>query len=151
MKTSLSYKIFDYFGNAVVSGSGNLTSQINPISSSSSNSATPFCCTTAEKQSHSTENLSYMQARGGFGEESPRKRRRRRTRSDKKIEERESQRMNHIAVERNRRKQMSHFLSTLKSMMPLSYSQRVSFLISFLVVFFFIYLQKSIFIAPLSL
>ncbi|CAA7034705.1 unnamed protein product [Microthlaspi erraticum] len=116
----LSYKFFDCFENAIVSGPGGLTSQLNPLSSSSSYSATPFCCTTADKQSHSTEKL----ARDGFGEEPPRKRRRRRTRSDKKIEERENQRMNHIAVERNRRKQMNHFLSTLKSMIPLSYSQR---------------------------
>ncbi|KAF8089348.1 hypothetical protein N665_0509s0016 [Sinapis alba] len=81
----------------------------------------------AEQQSHSTENLSSLHARGGFGQEPPcknRRRRRRRTRSEQKIEEKENQRMNHIAVERNRRRQMNHFLSILKAMMPLSYSQR---------------------------
>ncbi|KAL0692077.1 hypothetical protein Bca4012_059257 [Brassica carinata] len=79
----------------------------------------------AEQQSQSTENLSSLQARGGFGQEPPRKkRRRRRTRSEQRIEEKENQRMNHIAVERNRRRQMNHFLSVLKVMMPLSYSQR---------------------------
>lgn len=80
----------------------------------------------AEHQSQSTENLSSLQARGGFGQETPwKKRRRRRTRSEQRIEEKENQRMNHIAVERNRRRQMNHFLSILKVMMPLSYSQRV--------------------------
>ncbi|CAH8320438.1 unnamed protein product [Eruca vesicaria subsp. sativa] len=69
--------------------------------------------------------LAEQQARGGFSEEPPRKRRRRRRmRSDHLIEEKENQRMNHIAVERNRRRQMNHFLSILKSMMPPSYSQR---------------------------
>nr|VDC93400.1 unnamed protein product [Brassica rapa] len=80
----------------------------------------------AEQHSHPTENLSSLQAQGGFSQEPPRKKRkRRRTRSEQKIEEKENQRMNHIAVERNRRRQMNHFLSILKAMMPLSYSRRL--------------------------
>lgn len=80
----------------------------------------------AEQHSHPTENLSSLQAQGGFSQEPPRKKRkRRRTRSEQKIEEKENQRMNHIAVERNRRRQMNHFLSILKAMMPLFYSRRV--------------------------
>ncbi|KAL8171218.1 hypothetical protein V2J09_023022 [Rumex salicifolius] len=50
--------------------------------------------------------------------------RRRYARKSKNKEEIETQRMTHIAVERNRRKQMNDYLSTLKSMMPPSYVQR---------------------------
>jgi hypothetical protein len=53
---------------------------------------------------------------------------RRRTRSTKNKEEKENQRMTHIAVERNRRKQMNDYLAVLRSMMPPSYVQKVLFL-----------------------
>ena len=53
------------------------------------------------------------------------RRKRRRTRSVKNREEVESQRMTHIAVERNRRKQMNEYLAALRSLMPPSYVQRV--------------------------
>ncbi|KAL2325472.1 hypothetical protein Fmac_024530 [Flemingia macrophylla] len=49
---------------------------------------------------------------------------RRRARSRKNKEEIENQRMTHIAVERNRRKQMNEYLSVLRSLMPDSYIQR---------------------------
>ncbi|KAK3418531.1 transcription factor bHLH94 [Eucalyptus grandis] len=49
---------------------------------------------------------------------------RRRTKSRKNKEDIESQRMTHIAVERNRRKQMNEYLSVLRSLMPESYIQR---------------------------
>ncbi|XP_059457665.1 transcription factor bHLH94-like [Corylus avellana] len=49
---------------------------------------------------------------------------RRRTRSTKNKEEKENQRMTHIAVERNRRKQMNDYLAVLRSMMPPSYVQK---------------------------
>lgn len=52
---------------------------------------------------------------------------RRRTRSSKNKEEMENQRMTHIVVERNRRKQMNEYLAVLRSLMPTSYVQRVSF------------------------
>ncbi|KAG2303607.1 hypothetical protein Bca4012_062344 [Brassica carinata] len=52
------------------------------------------------------------------------RRKRRRTRSNKNKEEIESQRMTHIAVERNRRKQMNEYLAVLRSLMPSSYAQR---------------------------
>ncbi|XP_010535287.1 PREDICTED: transcription factor bHLH96 [Tarenaya hassleriana] len=51
-------------------------------------------------------------------------RKRRRTRSSKNKEEIENQRMTHIAVERNRRKQMNEYLAVLRSLMPPSYAQR---------------------------
>jgi hypothetical protein len=53
------------------------------------------------------------------------RRKRRRTRNVKNREEVESQRMTHIAVERNRRKQMNQYLAVLRSLMPPSYVQRV--------------------------
>lgn len=54
------------------------------------------------------------------------RRKRRRTKSSKNKEEIENQRMTHIAVERNRRKQMNEYLAILRSLMPPSYVQRVS-------------------------
>lgn len=53
------------------------------------------------------------------------RRKRRRTKSSKNKEEIENQRMTHIAVERNRRKQMNEYLAVLRSLMPPSYVQRV--------------------------
>nr|XP_010909228.1 transcription factor FAMA [Elaeis guineensis] len=52
------------------------------------------------------------------------KNRRKRPRSMKTSEEVESQRMTHIAVERNRRRQMNEHLRVLRSLMPGSYVQR---------------------------
>ncbi|KAL6503570.1 hypothetical protein OROGR_025493 [Orobanche gracilis] len=52
------------------------------------------------------------------------KSKRKRARSTKTSEQVESQRMTHIAVERNRRKQMNEHLHILKSLMPTSYVQR---------------------------
>ncbi|WCJ43195.1 basic helix-loop-helix (bHLH) DNA-binding superfamily protein [Euphorbia peplus] len=49
---------------------------------------------------------------------------RRRSRSKKNKEEIENQRITHIEVERNRRKQMNHYLSILRSLMPESYVHR---------------------------
>ncbi|KAL5207854.1 hypothetical protein ABZP36_032289 [Zizania latifolia] len=54
----------------------------------------------------------------------PRKKRRRRVRSCKSREETETQRMTHIAVERNRRRQMNGYLAVLRSLMPEPYVQR---------------------------
>ncbi|KAK1405555.1 Transcription factor bHLH96 [Heracleum sosnowskyi] len=54
----------------------------------------------------------------------PDRKRRRRTKSCKNKEEMESQRMTHIAVERNRRKQMNEYLAVIRSLMPTSYVQR---------------------------
>lgn len=59
------------------------------------------------------------------------KNRKKRPRTVKTTEEVESQRMTHIAVERNRRKQMNEHLRVLRSLMPGSYVQRVRSLYSF--------------------
>jgi len=53
------------------------------------------------------------------------RKRRRRARSCKSREETETQRMMHIAVERNRRRQMNEYLAVLRSLMPEPYVQRV--------------------------
>ncbi|CAH8280889.1 unnamed protein product [Arabidopsis lyrata] len=117
--SSLSYEILDYLQNFVVSNSENVASQQNSLSSSSYSSAT-LSCSITEQQSHLTEKLSHVRGRCSCGDVLSRKRRRR---SENTMEDKEYQRMNHIAVERNRRKQMNHFLSILKFFMPLSYSQ----------------------------
>lgn len=54
------------------------------------------------------------------------RRKRRRGKSGKNKEELENQRMTHIKVERNRRKQMNEYLAVIRSLMPSSYVQRVS-------------------------
>ncbi|XP_021317816.1 uncharacterized protein LOC8074346 [Sorghum bicolor] len=75
-------------------------------------------------------------ASGGAGQDAPApavtaaaapgRRKQRRLRPVKNEEEVESQRMIHIAVERNRRKQMNEYLAALRSLMPPAYSQRVT-------------------------
>lgn len=52
------------------------------------------------------------------------RRKRRRSKIAKNKEDLESQRMTHIAVERNRRRQMNDYLAALRSLMPPSYVQR---------------------------
>ncbi|KAK7349370.1 hypothetical protein VNO77_06689 [Canavalia gladiata] len=52
------------------------------------------------------------------------RRKRKRTKPSKNKEDVENQRMTHIAVERNRRRQMNDHLSVLRSLMPPSYIQR---------------------------
>ncbi|MQL96581.1 hypothetical protein Taro_029261 [Colocasia esculenta] len=52
------------------------------------------------------------------------RRKRRRTKTCKNEEEVQNQRMTHIAVERNRRKQMNEYLAALRSLMPAFYVQR---------------------------
>ncbi|KAK9080829.1 hypothetical protein SSX86_000587 [Deinandra increscens subsp. villosa] len=52
------------------------------------------------------------------------KQKRRRTKNGKNKEELEDQRMTHITVERNRRKQMNEYLAVIRSLMPSSYVQR---------------------------
>ncbi|WVZ86898.1 hypothetical protein U9M48_033613 [Paspalum notatum var. saurae] len=53
-----------------------------------------------------------------------RRKRRRRQRSVRNAEDAETQRMTHIAVERNRRRQMNEYLTVLRSLMPDSYVHR---------------------------
>ncbi|XP_055816612.1 transcription factor bHLH96-like [Solanum dulcamara] len=52
------------------------------------------------------------------------RRKRRRTKCAKNEEQIQNQRMTHIAVERNRRRQMNDYLAVLRSLMPPSYAQR---------------------------
>ncbi|KAL9995298.1 putative transcription factor bHLH family [Helianthus debilis subsp. tardiflorus] len=60
------------------------------------------------------------------------KKRRKKPRVCKTKEDAEAQRVTHIAVERNRRKQMNHHLAILKSLLPESYIQRVRFFLHYL-------------------
>ncbi|RZR93862.1 hypothetical protein BHM03_00022441 [Ensete ventricosum] len=71
-----------------------------------------------------------------------RRRKRRRLKSLKNQEEVENQRMAHIAVERNRRKQINEYLAVLRSLMPASYVRRVRFPYPFY--FFWLLYLKSI-------
>eukprot|EP00249_Psilotum_nudum_P005550 c18992_g1_i1 orf=806-2257(-) len=59
-----------------------------------------------------------------WSDDSPDRKKRKRSRGCKNSQEVESQRMTHIAVERNRRKQMNEHLRVLRSLMPGSYIQR---------------------------
>ncbi|KAL0772208.1 hypothetical protein Bca101_037359 [Brassica carinata] len=52
------------------------------------------------------------------------KRKRRKTKPSKNIEEIENQRINHIVVERNRRRRMNEHINSLRSLLPPSYIQR---------------------------
>ncbi|KFK35381.1 hypothetical protein AALP_AA5G277900 [Arabis alpina] len=52
------------------------------------------------------------------------KRKRRKTKPSKNIEEIENQRINHIAVERNRRRTMNEYINSLRSLLPPTYIQR---------------------------
>ncbi|XP_044502064.1 transcription factor bHLH71-like [Mangifera indica] len=79
-----------------------------------------FSAMTRQRRSVGVESMDKKQnlaVRGG-------KKRRRKPRVCKNKEEAETQRMTHIAVERNRRKQMNEHLAVLRSLMPESYVQR---------------------------
>ncbi|CAM0903091.1 unnamed protein product [Alopecurus aequalis] len=65
-----------------------------------------------------------MPAEEGEKVQPGRRKRRRRARSCRNREDAESQRMTHIAVERNRRRQMNEYLAVLRSLMPESYAHR---------------------------
>ncbi|KAL5229828.1 hypothetical protein ABZP36_028604 [Zizania latifolia] len=77
--------------------------------------------------SESTTLVQQADGGGGRGEKAfdqGKSGRRKRPRTIKTTEEVESQRMTHIAVERNRRRQMNEYLRVLRSLMPGSYVQR---------------------------
>jgi len=86
------------------------------------------CCWDAQRHlSVSPPPVPAVAAQGGRGKAvaSAARGRRRRPKAVKNTEEMESQRRNHIAVERNRRRQMNEYLAVLRSVMPPSYAQRV--------------------------
>ncbi|CAN4128146.1 unnamed protein product [Withania somnifera] len=78
----------------------------------------------SSRSSREIKNNLAVAAQGGGGGGVGRKKRRRRPKICKNKEEAENQRMTHIAVERNRRKQMNEHLAVLRSFMPESYVQR---------------------------
>ncbi|RZC68802.1 hypothetical protein C5167_031972 [Papaver somniferum] len=77
-----------------------------------------------ENNTHNHENIMMNSSGTEMGGVTTKLNRRKRPRSVKTSEEVESQRMTHIAVERNRRKQMNGHLRVLRSLMPGSYVQR---------------------------
>ena len=114
---------WDYYSSPPNSLPHNITNEFGGMSDPNSS---PEACTV--DQSYSPPGS----ADPAFAEHPPTttatvgRRKRRRTRSSKNKEELENQRMTHIAVERNRRKQMNEYLTVLRSLMPPSYVQRVS-------------------------
>ncbi|XP_016454735.1 transcription factor bHLH94-like isoform X1 [Nicotiana tabacum] len=84
-----------------------------------SNFSAAACNNVVENQLFLEGSLTKADTSGGR-----RKRRRTARGSNKNREELENQRMTHIAVERNRRKQMNEYLTVLRSLMPSSYVQR---------------------------
>ncbi|XP_020580908.1 transcription factor bHLH96-like [Phalaenopsis equestris] len=73
---------------------------------------------------HEFECTANVAAAAGVEEERSGRKKRRRNKTSKNEEEVKNQRMTHIAVERNRRKQMNYYLALLRSLMPPSYVQR---------------------------
>ena len=74
----------------------------------------PFASAAAASMSMSMTTTASKRKRGSRG-------------SCKNVEERENQRMTHIVVERNRRRQMNEHLRILRALMPPSYVQRVCY------------------------
>ncbi|GAV76208.1 HLH domain-containing protein [Cephalotus follicularis] len=106
------------------------TSCLEGVSSDSNqeqpNSVDTNCC--IEGNSHQRQHTQTTRPKHTHFLKSPpmtrEKRKRKRTKPIKNKEEVESQRMTHIAVERNRRRQMNDHLNSLRSLMPPSYVQR---------------------------
>ncbi|KAL3735101.1 hypothetical protein ACJRO7_024274 [Eucalyptus globulus] len=97
---------------------------LDPNSSSPETTCAAAAAAAAEAGGSGQPSPSAAAAGGGGGGGGGGRRKRRRCRSSKNKEEIENQRMTHIAVERNRRKQMNEYLAVLRSLMPPSYSQR---------------------------
>jgi hypothetical protein len=83
------------------------------------------CSVAAEEQFVSTPPALAPESGGNNKASSAPASRTRRRKRPKDQEEMESQRRSHIAVERNRRRQMNEYLALLRSVMPPSYAQRV--------------------------
>ncbi|KAL4645232.1 hypothetical protein ACB092_02G221700 [Castanea dentata] len=96
------------------------SSMVQGVKEQDANTASPDNCTITDR-GFLAQGLSLVEAPAAA---TMGRRKRRRTRRTKNKEELENQRMTHIAVERNRRKQMNDYLTVLKSMMPASYVRR---------------------------
>ncbi|XP_050291247.1 transcription factor bHLH94-like [Quercus robur] len=96
------------------------SSMVQGVKERDANTASPDNCTITDR-GFLAQGLSLVEAPAAA---TMGRRKRRRIRRTKNKEEMENQRMTHIAVERNRRKQMNDYLTVLKSMMPASYVQR---------------------------
>lgn len=103
-------------------------SQQYPHSSSYPEVVSPNCDETSNSQEKCKKSRNCSSSFAKIAKELPpirEKRKRKRTRPSKNSEEVENQRMTHIAVERNRRKQMNEHLNALRSLMPSYFVQRV--------------------------
>ncbi|CAL1403694.1 unnamed protein product [Linum trigynum] len=87
-------------------------------------SSAPLLPWSATNTEEATRNSAKPAADGSSTATKKERRKRKRTRAAKNKEEVESQRMTHITVERNRRRQMNEHLNSLRSLMPPSYVQR---------------------------
>ncbi|KAM3709645.1 hypothetical protein ACJW30_02G188500 [Castanea mollissima] len=96
------------------------SSMVQGVKEQDANTASPDNCTITDR-GFLAQGLSLVEAPAAA---TMGRRKRRRTRRTKNKEQMENQRMTHIAVERNRRKQMNDYLTVLKSMMPASYVRR---------------------------
>ncbi|KAL3737796.1 hypothetical protein ACJRO7_019337 [Eucalyptus globulus] len=107
--------------SAASAAAGSCSLQTNSISGSPPPQPSPPAPPPQGRRARSCEKRAAGQ---GAAAAQGRKKRKRRPRVCKNKEEAETQRMTHIAVERNRRKQMNEHLAVLRSLMPESYVQR---------------------------
>ncbi|XP_031503126.1 transcription factor bHLH94-like [Nymphaea colorata] len=92
--------------------------------SSSPPSPSSSSCLSSSAVGHLLSPMEAKQPGRSSSAENETQKKRRRPRSLKNSQELEKQRMTHITVERNRRKQMNEHLAVLRSLMPESYIQR---------------------------
>lgn len=102
--------------NQALSSQELLLSRANMMIPSSSSASLPRTANSRRKRK-----ISHLKPQ----ETTREKRKRRKTKPTKNIEEIENQRINHIAVERNRRRQMNEHINSLRALLPPSYIQRV--------------------------
>jgi hypothetical protein len=96
------------------------------LTTTTTTTTTTTAMTTATMTATTTATTTAMATATYHTSSMPGKRKRATKGSCKNLEERENQRMTHIAVERNRRRQMNEHLRVLRALMPPSYVQRVS-------------------------
>ncbi|XP_020203604.1 transcription factor bHLH57 [Cajanus cajan] len=100
----------------------------SPVKSESNELQHPLSVSCVEKVSYECNQEQHHKTAQSCPKSQPaairERRKRKRTRPSKNKEDVENQRMTHIAVERNRRRQMNDHLTVLRSLMPPSYIQR---------------------------
>nr|GLL37246.1 transcription factor bHLH96-like [Ipomoea trifida] len=115
---------FDFPGYPQIPQDYNYPNWDSPISHEFQQWVLPNSSPSSELLPSNTEEPAAAVAADCGGVTMPARQRKRRPRTKKNQEEIENQRMTHIAVERNRRKQMNDYLAVLRGLMPESYVQR---------------------------